>query len=53
MSSEALTFSLSDLTVLVGVVGIWGGTIGLLARDMSVLAVSDPRLPEALAFKNL
>ncbi len=53
MSSEALTFSLSDVTVLVGVVGIWGGTIGLLARDMSVLAVSDPRLPEALAFKNL
>jgi hypothetical protein len=53
MSSEALTFSLSDLTVLVGVVGIWGGAIGLLAKDMSVLAVSDPRLPEALAFKNV
>lgn len=53
LSSEASPLNISDLTALVGVVGIWLGVIWFLAKDYSVLAVSDPRLPEALAFKNL
>jgi len=53
LSSETLTLSISDLTALVGVFGVWSGTIWLLAKDYPVVALSDPRLPEALAFKNL
>lgn len=53
LKTDGPTFNLSDLTCVVGMVGIWLGSIWTLAKNRSVLAVADPRLPEALAFKNI
>lgn len=51
--SEALHFSLLDLTCWVGIGGVFLATFGLLMRKGSLVPRQDPRLAESLAFESV
>lgn len=46
------TWGLTDILCIIGIGGIWLGTIVRIASNRPILAIGDPRLPESLAFKN-
>ena len=45
------TFGLIDISCLVGILSIWLASIVWIASNRPIVAISDPRLPESLAFK--
>ena len=47
------TFGLVDISCIIGIVAIWLGSIVWIASNRPIVAISDPRLPESLAFKNM
>lgn len=47
------TFGLVDILCLIGIFFIWLGSIVWIASNRPIVAISDPRLPESLAFKNI
>ena len=47
--NTVIPWSLMDLTCLVGIAGIFAGTVFMIARGKKMVPVKDPRLPECLA----
>jgi hypothetical protein len=46
------TFGLVDVCCLVGIFAIWLGSVVAIASNRPIVAISDPRLRESLAFRN-
>lgn len=47
------SWGLTDLLCIIGIGGIWLGSLVWIASNKPILAIGDPRLPESLAFKNM
>jgi hypothetical protein len=50
---DEVPFKLIDLTCWVGVLALFIAGIAYRAKSLNLLAVSDPRLPDSLAFENI
>ena len=46
------TWGLTDLLCIIGIGGVWLGSLVWIASNKPIVAIGDPRLPESLAFKN-
>ena len=46
-------FHLIDATAAVGMLGMFLGAVGFVARDKLAVAIKDPRIGEAIAFENV
>lgn len=50
--TTVIPFNIMDITCLIGVAGIFAGTVFMIARGKKMVPINDPRLPECLAHEN-
>jgi hypothetical protein len=51
--TNTFAYGFSDVLCIVGMVGIFLGTVGFLASRRSLVPLKDPRVAEALSFENI